>query len=68
MATPDSAVDRELLAHVRRLLATPERPQRLWPAVAAAGLLAVSALVFATAMLVAPPLTNEHVAWERGVE
>jgi len=38
----------------------------MWPAIAAAGLLAVSALAFATAMILAPPLTSEHVATARG--
>lgn len=56
MAANDSALDADALVRARRLLAPPERPERLWPAVAAAGLLAVSALAFATAMVLAPPL------------
>ncbi|MBS0331388.1 MAG: hypothetical protein JSS35_01350, partial [Proteobacteria bacterium] len=53
---------------VRALLSPPRRRERMWPTVAAAALFAASALAFATAMLLAPPLTSEHVAWERGVE
>ncbi|MBS0361483.1 MAG: hypothetical protein JSR98_08885 [Proteobacteria bacterium] len=68
MATPDSALDLGALERARALL-TPQAPkERVWPALGAAALLAVSALVFATAMLLAPPLTSEHVARERGVE
>jgi hypothetical protein len=68
MADPDSVLDLDALARARALLAPPVRIARMWPALGAAALLAVSALVFATAMLLAPPLTSEHVAWDRGVE
>lgn len=64
MATPDSApnpgIDRDLLAYARGLLATPDQRERVWPVLAAAGLLAASSLVFATAMITAPPLHTEH--------
>ncbi len=56
------------MARARSLLEAPKRPERMWPALAAAALLAVSALAFATAMIMAPPLTSEHVAVERGVQ
>ena len=64
MATPDSVpklgIDHDLLAYARGLLATPETRVRVWPVLAAAGFLAVSSLVFATAMITAPPLHTEH--------
>ena len=68
MADPDSALDLDALSRARALLEPAARPERVWPAVGAAALLAISALAFATAMLLAPPLTSEHVARERGVE
>jgi hypothetical protein len=68
MATFDSVLDPERMTRARALVAPVKRPERMWPVVAAAALLAVSALAFATAMIMAPPLTSEHVAVERGVE
>ena len=50
------------MARARGLLKPPLRRERAWPALAAAGLLAVSAIAFATAMLMAPPLVSEHAA------
>ena len=61
-----SVLDFHALARARELLAPRRPPERMWPAIAAAGLLAVSALAFATAMILAPPLTSEHVAPKRG--
>jgi hypothetical protein len=46
----------------RKLLDRPERPQKVWPVLGAAAMLAVSALAFATAMVMAPPLVSEHSA------
>jgi len=66
MATCPSALDSDALARARALLAPRRRPERTWPAIAAAGLLAVSALGFATAMILAPPLISQHVAPTRG--
>ena len=68
MAQPDSVLDLDPLARARALLNPAPKPAPMWPALGAAALLAVSALTFATAMLLAPPLTSEHVAHERGVE
>ena len=66
MATPDSALnpalDPEAMAQARALLASPKRVERMWPVLAAAGFAAVSALAFATAMIMAPPVVSEHVA------
>jgi hypothetical protein len=61
MSFTDSALDGEALARARSLL-TPRKPrERVWPVLAAAGLLAISALAFATAMILAPPVISEHV-------
>ncbi len=54
------------MARARTLLLRPVRPQKMWPVLAAAAVLAVSALAFAAAMILAPPITSEHVAHERG--
>lgn len=67
MAKPDSALDPAAIARARALLIRAERREPVWPALGAAALLAATALTFATAMLLAPPLTSEHVARERGV-
>jgi len=66
MAETVSALDSIAMARARALLAPPKRPQRVWPVLAAAAALAVSALAFATAMILAPPLHMEHVAHARG--
>jgi hypothetical protein len=60
VASASSALDPDAMEQARALLARPERPERMWPVLAAAGLLAVSALAFATAMIMAPPLVSEH--------
>jgi len=65
MSTLDSALDAAEIARARALL-RPEAPrERIWPALAAAACLAVSALGFATAMVLAPPLVTEPVPAER---
>ena len=56
------------MTRARSLLERPKRPERMWPVLGAAALLAVSALTFATAMIMAPPLTSEHIAAERGAK
>ncbi|MFI4964644.1 MAG: hypothetical protein ACHP9T_04675 [Caulobacterales bacterium] len=66
MAASSSALDPDALARARALLVRPVRRERMWPVLAAAGVLAISALAFATAMIMAPPLTSEHVAVDRG--
>jgi hypothetical protein len=63
MATRDSALDPDEMARARVLLAKPKAPERM---LGAAGFLAVAALTFATAMILAPPITSEHVADQRG--
>ncbi|HEX5264044.1 MAG TPA: hypothetical protein VFW13_10990 [Phenylobacterium sp.] len=66
MASGSSALDIDALARAKALLTRPARRERIWPVLAAAALLAISALAFATAMIMAPPLVSEHVAHQRG--
>jgi hypothetical protein len=66
MPSSDSALDPGQIDRIRSLLASTKRRERLWPVIAAAAFLAISALAFATAMIMAPPLISEHVAAERG--
>ena len=54
-------LDPAKLARARKLLATPKTKERVWPALCAAGLAAVAALALATAMVLAPPVTTQHV-------
>ena len=65
MTSPTSALDSDAMALAKTLLTRRKRPERMWPALGAAGLLAVSAIAFATAMILAPPLVSEHVASEK---
>lgn len=62
MTAADSALDANEIARARALLKPLNPVPRIWPVLAAATLLAVSALAFATAMVLAPPLVSEHVA------
>jgi hypothetical protein len=59
-------LDPAALAQARTLVARPERRERIWPVLGAAALLALSALTFATAMILAPPLIIEHATTEHG--
>jgi hypothetical protein len=61
MTAADSALDPQQMARARGLLKAPGRRERLWPVLGAAALFAISALAFATAMVLAPPLVTEHV-------
>jgi hypothetical protein len=61
MSFTDSALDPEAMTRARTLLETPKPRERLWPVLGAAALLALSALAFATAMIMAPPVISEHV-------
>ncbi len=62
MAISDSTLDAAALMQARALLTSPPRPERLWPVLTAAGLLALSSLAFATAMIVSPPVVSHHTA------
>jgi hypothetical protein len=68
MTTASSALDPDAMARAKDLLVRPQRRERMWPVLTAAGFLAISALTFATAMILAPPLTSEHTADHRGVQ
>jgi hypothetical protein len=61
MATTDSALNPEVVARIRGLLAPTPTNESLWPTLAAALFAAVAALAFATAMIMAPPVVSEHV-------
>lgn len=64
MAVTDSAIDHEALAYARALLKPPLVRENLWGVLAAAGFAAVSSMAFATAMVMAPPVTTSHLALE----
>ena len=54
-AMSGSALDSEAMARARLLLETTPPPVRVWPMLMAAGCLAMTALVLAAAMVLAPP-------------
>jgi hypothetical protein len=60
MAGDDSIIDRKAAARARSLLKPPRRVERAWPALLAAGLLALACIGFAVAMVLAPPLVKQH--------
>jgi len=61
MPFTESALDPAAMDRARSLLAATRRPDRIWPVIAAATFLAISALSFAAAMIMAPPVISEHV-------
>jgi hypothetical protein len=62
MSMSDSALDPREVARARSLLRTPVRRDPMWPALLAATALAVTSVVFATVMVLAPPVQTEHTA------
>jgi hypothetical protein len=67
MPTPDSSLalgglDPSQIARARLLLRRPVRPDRVWPVLCAAAFAASTALMLATATILAPPVITEHVA------
>ena len=62
MSETFSAIDPAAMARARGLLKPPVRRERIWPVLTAAFVLAVSALAFATSMILAPALVTQHVA------
>ena len=62
MALRDSTLDMAAVARARALLTPPARRDALWPALLAATALAMTSVVFATLMVLAPPVQTEHVA------
>lgn len=68
MAVADSAIDREALAYARGLLKPPAPRENLWGVIAAAAFAAVSALAFATVMILAPPVTSSRLVIEEQID
>lgn len=64
MANADSVLDHEALAYAKALLKPPLERENLWAALGAALFAAVSALAFAVAMVMAPPVTSSKLALE----
>lgn len=64
MANADSVLDHEALAYAKALLKPPLERENLLGALGAALFAAVSALAFAVAMVMAPPVTSSRLALE----
>ncbi|RAK68937.1 hypothetical protein [Phenylobacterium kunshanense] len=62
MTMSDSALDAAAVARARRLLKNPQRKDPMWPALVAATALALTSVVFATIMVLAPPVETAHTA------
>jgi hypothetical protein len=62
MSAVESSLDLDALRRARVLLQEPERRDPMWPALLAATALALTSVVFATIMVLAPPVQTEHVA------
>ncbi|NGM48375.1 MULTISPECIES: hypothetical protein [Caulobacter] len=65
MSVADSAIDTAAIAYARALLRAPRRRQKMLPVLLAAAFAAVAAVSFATVMVLAPPLTTQHLPKER---
>ena len=65
MPVADSAIDTTAIAYARALLRAPRRRQKMLPVLLAAAFAAVAAVSFATVMILAPPLTTQHLPKER---
>ncbi|WP_304171014.1 hypothetical protein [Phenylobacterium aquaticum] len=61
MPSADSALETAALGRARALLATPLPKDSVWPVLCAAAFAASTALMLATAMIMAPPVITEHV-------
>ena len=66
MPTRDSAaapmgLDPDQIARARMLLRRPTAKERVWPTLCAAAFAAATALMLATATILAPPVVTEHV-------
>jgi hypothetical protein len=62
MSPADSALDPEQMATARRLLAPAAAREPVWPVLCAAGFAAATALMLATAMILAPPTVTTHMS------
>lgn len=60
MPSTDSAIDRQELTRARALLRSPQAKSSALPALGAAAFVAFTALMLATAMVLAPPTTLSH--------
>ena len=56
-----SALDPDQIVRARTLLLKPMARERVWPALCAAAFAASTALMLATATILAPPVITEHV-------
>ena len=65
MNTADSALDSAAIAYARALLRKPMRRQKMGPVLAAAAFAALSAITFATVMVIAPPSVVQHLPADR---
>lgn len=65
MDVADSALDTAAVAYARALLRRPARRQRMGPVLAAAAFAALSAITFATVMVMAPPAVTQHLPADR---
>lgn len=65
MSAADSTLDTAALAYARALLRTPTRRQKMLPVLIAAAFAASAAVSFAAVMVLAPPLTTQHLPKER---
>jgi hypothetical protein len=65
MSPADSALDTAAIAYARALLRRPMRRQKMGPVLAAAAFAAVSAVTFATVMVMAPPAVVQHLPSDR---
>ncbi len=61
MSIRDSTLDPDKVAQARALLTPSPRHDPLWPALLAATALAITSVMFATAMVLAPPAPTEQV-------
>ena len=62
MTPIDSVLEADALSRARALLEPPPRKDPMWPALVAATALAITSVVFASIMVLAPPTQTEHVA------
>lgn len=65
MKLADSALDVAAVAYARALLRRPMRRQKMGPVLAAAAFAALSAITFATVMIMAPPAVVQHLPSDR---
>ncbi len=62
-----SALDPDQIARARTLLRKQEVRERVWPVLCAAAFAASTALMLATATILAPPVITEHVVGSKAM-